>query len=874
MKPTVKDVFILYLICFKVSPLESQPSNFCNGYANLVKMSEWTPMMNYEVLLNTSTAFGQLVTDEGFLKAAIDILSPEITKWVNSTPTLDAPGGTFMANNGLYKVMHSTPSEAEKNCTLSNGELPMIELDEDEHVGLGEVLTRMNISQTLVRAFPARSGYFTGSGFYLGEYMEKNGTLPGYRLLDQPEDKDAEMNNVIGDPRGPLIAKLGPNGTAMLSSLTEEERSVKIDFVCRVPGISCYRSKAERDACVYHGHALLDKLEDYHSFVKGIRQSLTATETTDGEDDIQLATPPTNSTVLQVEIIQTGVGAFRYLLARLAAAEFYHDTRVNFPNELLNMKNVVSSTFEAFTLEGDKTTFDVAITTDAIPHLNNIVRLKRGVTEAFVNWAGAYILKPFRDYVVLVALRVLERISPTTLYAIRSFLTTDNLILKDRYLIDDGQRAYTMYDKPEILGCDMVRGTRTCRSYGAETDGRVDYECGQKLMGRGSSGSCLMTSPRDPYEVYPQVACPARSNAPDGYLNDVIVSDRKANMVRDCGKRGSTVYELKEGSNAFPTAGSIGCDFKVENNIVYHSPDYSGGNVPNISPESTLSNGKSPSVTSKKHVTPLGDFDTWQIVALSATILGLGATTLLAIMVACNPRLRLLILRNICCCLLPQGLHNWMNRSRFARLCCNCRLLTANSWDSIPSEDHDQGGMELQDINPPMAGEGPIGPACASNAPNAALPVAGPHVEFEELQPVALDDLRRALRYLSSEENYPVISQYGNKEEMASLISRIGQALNDRMITYAPDDRCIDDTSGMTRGINGGMVESMTVNAPRARQARPRTVVAQPRRQVNQPPLRPRRRTRSYPPPPYRDSEDDQLGVLRCSPSTGARSKR
>ena len=869
MGAATKYVLVMVFFCCKIDLAFTLKNNYCNGIANLIKIDEWSPLMNYEALLNTTKAYPQIVTEENFLHSSIEVLTVEIENWRNASPSLELPGGTHLANSGLYKIMHSKPGDAESNCTKSNGILPRIEFDEDEHVGLGELLARKNLNQTVIRAFPERSGYYTGTGFLIGEYSAT--PLPGYRYLNETEDINGDMNDIIGDPRGPMIARLGPNRTAVLSSIEEEDRDVAIDFLCRVPGISCYRTKAERDACIYQGTKLLEYLHEYHAYVKSIRISLTASRSKDGNSDIQLAMPPTNSTVLQVETIETGVSTFRYLLAKLSAAAFYHDTRLDFATVLLDMKLVVAAAFDEYTLEEGEQMFAIELTSEAIPHLNSRSRVTRDVTTTLVKWAGAYVLEPFRDYIILAAIKILERVSPTTLFAIRSFLNNDHMILKDRFLLDDGQRAYTTFDRPEVVGCNMIQGVKACESYGIETDGVLDYDCGERLAGRRGNGKCSMTYPKDRYEVFPRVACPLQSANHQGLLNDVIISDRDGKVIRDCGKRGSSEFVLREGTNAFDATKSLGCDFKIDNHIVFHSPDYSSGNIPNLSPESTLSQGKSPAVSDRKYETPLGDFETWQIVVLSAIILSLSATATLGIAIACNPRWRLEFLRNWCCCFLPHGWRNWLNNSMFSRWFCNCRVVQANSWDSIPCDDQDPNFIELQDVNPPaIIDEGPIGLACASNASNA-LPNVGPRVSFDDVQPLVLSDMRRALNYLSSDEGASAASQYENKREVARILNDMYQELMPKNI---PDDRCRED-----RCLNDVAAIEMDPN-PTNRQSRSRASTARASQhmhndpaQMSRSPQRPRRRTRSQPPPSYEEGLE-RPRVQRVDPKTGARSKR
>ena len=861
MDVTTKYVLLCMLSC-KIGLALSLRHNFCNGVANFIALDQWSPVMNYESLLNFTEAFPQLVTEENFLHSSIEVLTDELEKWKNATPTLELPGATHLANSGVYRIMQSKPIDAESNCTRSNGVLPILQLDEDEHIGLGELMSRKNVNQTVIRAFPERSGYYTGTGFFVGEFTD--GPLPGYRFLNQTEDINEDMNKVLGDPRGPMIAKLGPNKTAVLTSLEDEERDDVIDFLCRVEGNSCFRSKAERDACIYQGSKVIDILGEYYAFVKGIRQGLTASKTTDGESDIQLATAPSNTTTLQIKMIETGVSTFRHLLVKLAAEPFYHDTRLDFATVLLNMRVVIENTFKEVTLEEDKDTFAIQLTTESLSHLSDNSRVRRDVAGTLVKWAGAFILKPFKDLVILAALKVIEKISPTTLFAIRSFLNSDNMVISDRFLLDDGQKAYTTYNRPEVVGCNTIQGVKACDSYGIETDGVLDYSCGERLVGRQATGKCPMTYPKDRFEMIPRVACPLQSSSHQGLLNDVIVSDREAAVTKDCGKGGATQITLKEGSNAFDATQNAGCDFKIDNKIIFHSPDYSSNNIPNLTPESTLTQGKTVAVSDHEYETPLGDFEFWQLVALSAIILTLSATALLAIAVACNPRWRLEFLRNWCCCFLRNGWRNWVRNSRLYNFFCNCRIYHANSWDPIPGEEQEPNVLlELQEIEPPaVINEGPIGLACAPSA-SISRPNVGPSVSFEP-QTFNISDLRQALSYLSSDARPSTVGNFGNRRDVARILGDMYQVLNPQENSddvYGAAARCISD-------VNEIVVTPMeSQNQPRASRARNGTNPAQG-------PQRPQRRTRSQPPPSYDDLPVRQQAHAQLVDSkTGARSK-
>ena len=168
-------------------------------------------------------------------------------------------------------------------------------------------------------------------------------------------------------------------------------------------------------------------------------------------------------------------------------------------------------------------------------------------------------------------------------------------------------------------------------------------------------------------------------------------------------------------------------------------------------------------------------------------------------------------------------------------------------------------------MNPLNVDDGPIGLACASNAPGVASQNVGPRVNFEDIRPLALSDLRRALSYMTSDEGASAISQYGDRQEMARILNGLYQGL----MPLISDDRCREE-----RCLNDVSALEVTPNQQvRASRARDSTRQGPKTDRMDQQPQRPRRRARSYPPPAYDDVPMRQK-AQGGEPNTGARPKR
>ena len=658
------------------------PNSFCRDEGAFVLVESYLPLTRDEGFVKLKpAAITQIVADKALLEGAINELTARNTAWNAADPEQEYPGLSDLASRAHYEVLQITlaapdangvvpspaPNAAESLCRGSPhyGSFPTLHNKEDENA-LRELLERYNVDQTYIKGFPFRNGYYTASGYWLGGYAAA--TL---RPLEKGTNDQDSVSGLMGDHRGPLIVRKTASGVG-IRSLSPGERETAFEFLCEVPTSPCLRSKAERDECMNLGKILETLLRRYLIWVENVKKSIDI----DNQDD-SLPTFNSSAKLVEVDQVLTGVGLIRATLTKLSSKLFYNNRRTKVSQELAGMINVVEGIYKDHTYD-DPELFGILIKADLSTDFDK--RSITGAATTALKWIGTKLWHAYRNNIFQASLEQLGS-DPTNLYLIQAFLDQEGRQLQDRYYVDSPKLSYTLAELPTPRDCRFHNGKKYCRDLiDRDQDGARDYNCGSLLSGH-STGDCKTIKPRNILQYIPMTGC--EDTRHDGVFNDVIVSDRdRSDLIKDCGSGGSKRLEIKEGQNLISSSTSKGCSFKIDNNIFYNSPGASDSSSRTVIPD-----GKGADVHSGPDTvsTFLGELTKTQILVIIVLVsIIITLATILALFLY-TPRGRLIFLRNLCPCLLPNGCRAWRRRSVFARMfrpTLNDGTDVPNSWSS------------------------------------------------------------------------------------------------------------------------------------------------------------------------------------------------